>query len=386
MRSELTEEIYNDDKNNGPSPTSVDRRRIFDPLPLPPSEAESGHHQPPPPIDRKKKPNGGSGGSNQRNGSSHASSKKRTSTTPPPKPRKQKIHLQNGSADRKDTNAGSGGGGDRSRPGKKSEQRSNQLSGAVMQELKRKVSDSQGKIAKVSGRGDSNARGRGRTVGNTPLPPPPPPPPPMPDNVSEQTNGHAPSTAAPSVHSSHSGKSSGRSGHSRPGQSEDRVPASTTRSPRPPRSLSPRVRGSGGRGGPTNRDKQELNKQHQQQQQQHQRSRSQRRREGVADSSADRRQNSRSRGRRSRTGSPRRTRGDGSSRSKSRNRRSLSRPSEADRSWKRSNAADFKDIGGGVRRSGEGDRGGGGERRRDQREFSPPSAREAQATLEKILR
>ncbi len=48
--SELTEEIYNDDKV-----TRTDRRRIFDPLPSPPSTRTH-----PPPVDRKKKPAGGS--------------------------------------------------------------------------------------------------------------------------------------------------------------------------------------------------------------------------------------------------------------------------------------------------------------------------------------
>ena len=44
--SELTEEIYNDDKV-----TRTDRRRIFDPLPSPPNTRTH-----PPPVDRKKKP------------------------------------------------------------------------------------------------------------------------------------------------------------------------------------------------------------------------------------------------------------------------------------------------------------------------------------------
>ena len=47
--SELTEEIYNDDKV-----TRTDKRRIFDPLPSPPNTRTH-----PPPIDRKKKPAGG---------------------------------------------------------------------------------------------------------------------------------------------------------------------------------------------------------------------------------------------------------------------------------------------------------------------------------------
>ena len=45
--SELTEEVYNDDKVT----TRTDRRRIFDPLPSPPNKRTH-----PPPIDRKKKP------------------------------------------------------------------------------------------------------------------------------------------------------------------------------------------------------------------------------------------------------------------------------------------------------------------------------------------
>jgi hypothetical protein len=210
--SQLTEEIYEDEKTTNKvevrqkSPT----RNRFDPLPIPPT---SKTH--PPPIDRKKKPtNRSDNTANYKTQNTLTTDRPRPRQThadrqnfslpqkynrsdgghgevilyedhndtirtnervvvdvhkngdyvrqhPPPKPEKQKIHLKQSSVERN------------REAGKNNQQRKRDVTShehAVIQELKEKVSDKQGKISKFSNsnkRSQSHQPERDRSEGNS---------------------------------------------------------------------------------------------------------------------------------------------------------------------------------------------------------------------------
>ena len=422
--SELTEEIYNDDKLS-----KSEKRRIFDPLPSPPSTRTH-----PPPIDRKKKPGAKKDVPGQRSqtmdndkprpgtvleakksflkkdvsgevivyscrdrsGSRSGgrvtvevhNSSRNSSCPPPPKPEKQKIHLKHNSTERRgredDNGRGKGGradsrgakrdnpqdwdsGNSRGRERSRGRDGDQNLSGreaAMIQELKEKVSDKKGKISKFSHRKSNNGVGhaekdevtRRRIVDRAER-----------DNAEGGGDGRRsePVTSPhPSIKSNQYESFAGSDGNRR----DQRINRhkSDVRGPRTEQNP---------RSGPRREDRD----------QDYRRSRSMGP-IGLRDESperSERRSRSRGRGRdedrasfrrsrsRGRSADPRSSRpesrvrapADGSSRRSRSRGRSPSRPSEIDRSGKRSREGD----------------------RRGWREVGPPSPEEAQATLEKML-
>jgi hypothetical protein len=343
-----------------------------------------------------------------------------TSPSPPPPPEKHRIHLKKAGTAIEQRQPINGSGG--RPPGTKKNGGSSGLSGqeaALMQELRQRVEDQQGKVSKFppgktggsnsGGRGGSKDHGReGRRDNNDPLPPPPPLLPTSPhSSVSHRSSSH-PYESLPG------GGSSDAAGTRRPndgGQPLGRHSSDVRRGPAggrqfdgPPRKnpipsgsrdrRSPRDEadskagggGGGGGGGRDNRrsrstgplemsrrlDSPEARPEHDDQQRRSRRSRSRGGGgQGAEDfddevrgrgSSQQRRSRSRGRADYSRPGSQSFRRG-----------RSPRGPSQGSRS-RRSRSP--------PRRRGEGEQ-NGGERRR--REFSPPSPEEAQATLEKML-
>ena len=201
--SQLTEEIYTEEKKVQPKKAQITRsptRGRFDPLPIPPSTATH-----PPPIDRRKKPGqrspsngrredrgrdkreGRGGGRNSSLPAKHSNDRGEVvvygseqrrdgrslekvtaevhkpraggSNQPPPKPEKQKIHLKHASTERRPDGGGrrqvEEGGGRRERSRSSQGRPLTHQEQAVIRELRERVGGGGGKVSKFD---DGNKR------------------------------------------------------------------------------------------------------------------------------------------------------------------------------------------------------------------------------------